>query len=64
MDNPIFMIIISLIWGFGLALLLKKPCENECIVYKVPADLEMKNNIIYDRNRCYKLEKYASQCTA
>jgi len=56
-------ILISIIWGFGLAILLRKTCEqNKCVIYKVPKTLEQNNNIIKSQNKCFKLEKYYSKC--
>lgn len=63
-ENNLVVILISLIWGFGLALLFKKVCENDqCTVVKVPPTFYTQNGIIYDRNnRCYQLQKYPSPC--
>lgn len=63
-ENRIIIILISLIWGFGLALLFRKVCQNDqCIVVKVPPSFNAQHNMIYDRNnRCYRLEKYLSPC--
>ena len=64
LENRTIVILISMIWGFGLALLFKKACLNDqCTVTKVPPAFHKQNNIIYDRNsRCYQLQKYPSQC--
>ena len=64
LENNMVVILISLIWGFGLAILFKKVCQNDqCIMVKVPATFDQQSNIIYDRNnRCYQLSKYPSQC--
>ncbi|XWV24830.1 hypothetical protein QJ856_gp0953 [Tupanvirus deep ocean] len=65
LQNRIVIILISLIWGFGLALLFRRVCQNDqCVVVKVPPLFDENNNIIYDNksNKCYKLEKYSSQC--
>ena len=63
-ENRYFIILISIIWGFGLALLFRKVCQNDqCVIIKVPPLFDKSNNIINDRNnRCYKLEKYISPC--
>jgi hypothetical protein len=64
LENRIIIILISMIWGFGLALLFRKICQNyKCVIVKVPPIFNNENNVIYDRNnRCYKLQKYPSQC--
>lgn len=60
-----FTILISLIWGVGFAMLFKKACKNsECIIIKVPPRFYQDGMIIHDKNnKCYKLERYNSQCT-
>ena len=64
LQNPTVIIIISIIWGLGLALLFKRVCQNnKCVVVKVPQLFNESNNIIYDKNnRCYRLQKYPSPC--
>lgn len=64
--NRKVIIAISLIWGFGLALLFRKICtEDQCTIVKVPPILYSQNNgVIVDKNnRCYKLEKYPIECS-
>jgi hypothetical protein len=63
-DNRSIAIIISLIWGMGLAILFRKVCQNDqCTVVKVPIELSKNRNIIRDKNnRCYQLHKYGSEC--
>lgn len=63
-ESRAMIILISMIWGFGLALLFRKVCQNnQCIIIKVPPSFDKENNIICDKNnRCYKLEKYFSPC--
>ena len=64
LENNIVIILISLIWGIGLALLFRRVCQNDsCMIIKVPSSLYTQNHIIYDKNnRCYQLEKYLSPC--
>lgn len=64
-DNKMFTIVISLIWGFGLALLFRKVCvNNQCVVVKVPPEFYQQDDIIQDSksSKCYKLHKYLVQC--
>ena len=65
LQNRTIIILISLIWGFGLALLFRKVCQNDqCTVIKVPPQFVKQQNVIYDKNnRCFELKKYPSQCT-
>jgi hypothetical protein len=64
LNKNIVVIIISLIWGFGMSLMFRKACINgRCVVVKVPPAFLKANGIIYDKHeRCYKLEKYLSPC--
>jgi len=64
LENRNIIILISIIWGLGLALLFRKICTNDqCVINKLPASFSGQNNTIYDRNgKCYRLLKYPSQC--
>jgi hypothetical protein len=58
------IILISFIWGLGLAMLFKKTCSNRnCIVIRAP-NLQIKNGTEYieDNNKCYSLHRYSSKC--
>lgn len=63
-NKRFIIIIISLIWGFGIALLFRKICKNdECVVIKVPPQFIQSGSIIKDKNNhCYKLHTYYSEC--
>uniref|UniRef100_A0A6C0C7X8 Uncharacterized protein n=1 Tax=viral metagenome TaxID=1070528 RepID=A0A6C0C7X8_9ZZZZ len=61
MDTKIFSIFISLLWGFGIALLFKKACDNgRCIVVKIPNNFA---DTIVQNDKCYQLNRYLSECT-
>ena len=63
LDNNIVIILISLIWGIGLAILFRRVCQGDnCIIVNAPQTLTSQNNIIRDKNKCYQLEKYDSPC--
>ena len=60
-------IIISIIWGLGLAFLFfKQTCKGEhCIVYAAPPIDDMKNNIYAHKDNaseCYKYKPYTVNC--
>ena len=38
--DEINSIIISVIWGLGVASLFRKICKNKCIVIRVPNDVD------------------------
>ena len=62
-NNKWLSIIISFIWGFGIAIIFRKICKNdECIIIKSPPKFDQTNMTIHDKNRCYKLEKYMANC--
>ena len=48
-------IIISIIWGLGLAALFRKVCEGrKCLVIKGPKPEEVDNKIYKFDDKCYK----------
>lgn len=54
---------ISLLWGFGIALLFRKICKNgECLVVKNPNQHMIKNKVYKDRDQCFKLIAEKSPC--
>lgn len=53
-------IIMSLIWGFGLVILIKKVCmKDQCIMNKIAPTF---NGTITESNKCYRLTKYSVPC--
>lgn len=63
LNNNIVIILISLIWGIGLAILFRRICmDDNCVIVNAPKKLIDDNNIIRHKNRCYELEKYDSPC--
>ncbi|BCS83278.1 hypothetical protein QLL95_gp0845 [Cotonvirus japonicus] len=64
-EKKLVIILISMIWGFGLALFFRRTCKNDqCVVIKAPPVLSQENDIIIDSktNKCYKLQEYPSSC--
>lgn len=62
MNERSVSIIISLIWGIGIALLFRRICKDgNCTVVKVPLQFNS-DGFIYSRNKCYKLHKYLTKC--
>ncbi len=57
-------IIISIIWGLGLATLFRKVCVGRnCIVYKAPNPNIMTDNVYTHNTKCYKYHVETSQCS-
>lgn len=60
-DNPTLVFVISVIWGLGLAALLK-PNLDRCVVYRAP-DLEGDSNQEWKfDDKCYTFHPKASHC--
>lgn len=53
-------IIMSILWGFGLACLFRKVCENNCIIITAPPD--MKAYVEEKDDKCYKFSKNSLDC--
>jgi hypothetical protein len=59
-DENINTIIMSILWGFGLACIFKKVCENNCIVITAPDDVN--EYVEHVDNKCYKFTKNNLEC--
>lgn len=56
-------IVISIIWGLGLACLFRKVCnDRDCIEYKAPNINYVKNTIWKFNNKCYKYDTKTVKC--
>jgi hypothetical protein len=56
-------IIVSIIWGLGLAALFRKVCKGRnCIVIKGPKPTDMDNKIFEFDHKCYKYSVEATKC--
>lgn len=56
-------IIISIIWGFGLATLFRRICKGKkCIILKAPEPNQIKKNIYKFDNKCYKFKPINIKC--
>jgi len=56
-------ILFSIIWGFGLACLFRKVCNDRtCITYKAPNINYVKNNIWKYNNKCYTFDTKTTKC--
>jgi hypothetical protein len=63
LDNEWFVIIISFVWGLGLAMLFRRVCSNDdCVVIKVPPELSANDNTIINKDKCYHLQRYNTDC--
>lgn len=56
-------IIISVVWGLGLAVLFRKVCKGRnCIIIKGPKPSELENKVFKFENKCYKYNAIATSC--
>ncbi len=56
-------IVISIIWGLGLACLFRKVCiGRNCIVYKAPDPKTVEDNIYKFDGKCYQYEPEPTKC--
>jgi hypothetical protein len=56
-------IIISIIWGLGLATLFRKACKGRnCIVIKGPNPKELKDKVYSFDGKCFKFNSYMTSC--
>ena len=66
LKTEVGVIIISIIWGLGLATLFKKSCKGDnCTVieYRGPPVSNNKHSWRYDgNNKCYKWIPYLTSC--
>jgi hypothetical protein len=58
-------IIISIIWGLGLAMLFRRSCrQRECIILRGPKPSDMENKIYAFDDKCYKYTAKTATCKA
>ena len=56
-------IILSIIWGLGLAAIFRKVCKGrDCIIIKGPKPNETDNKIYKFNDKCYKYNSYSTSC--
>ena len=61
--NPFTKIIISIIWGLGLAAIFRRACKGrDCIIIKSP-DVKKFEQGVYDfDNKCYTFKSKVTTC--
>ncbi len=56
-------IIISIIWGLGLATLFRRVCKGrDCIVIKAPDPKELENKVYKFDKKCYRFNPEVTSC--
>ena len=57
-------ILISIIWGLGLATLFRRVCKGRnCIVIKSPDPEDIEGKIFQFENKCYSFEPVSARCS-
>jgi len=65
LKTPTGRIILSIIWGIGLATMFQKMCKgNDCIIYKAPSHESVINNTYFNEGKCYKYNVKKTLCNA
>ena len=56
-------IIVSIIWGLGLAALFRRVCNGrDCIIVKGPPPSRIKQHVYKYDNKCYRYLPYPAKC--
>tara|TARA_B100001093_G_C26843575_1_gene1021700 strand:+ start:134 stop:355 length:222 start_codon:yes stop_codon:yes gene_type:complete len=63
MNNDIGKVIISIIWGLGLATLFRKVCKGrKCLIMRGPKPEEMNNKVYKFDDKCYLYKAKNTTC--
>jgi hypothetical protein len=57
-------IIVSALFGLALALLFRRICKDNCVVYSAPDIKDIEGNIFNLEDTCYKYKSYAIKCNS
>lgn len=61
--SPTGKVIMSIIWGLGLAALFRRACTGRsCIVYKSPHPSKIQGRIFKHNGQCYKYTTRRANC--
>lgn len=59
------VILISIIWGLGLACIFKKSCKgSNCIIMKAPSPNKVKSTVYKHEDKCYQYIPMSATCNA
>ena len=57
-------VLISILWGFGLACLFRRVCRGRnCIIYHAPDPVDIKNKTYKYNKKCYNYYPETIKCT-
>ena len=57
-------IIVSALFGLALALLFRRICKDNCVVYSAPDIKDIEGNIFNLEDTCYKYKSYPVKCNS
>jgi hypothetical protein len=57
-------IIVSALFGLALALLFRRICKDNCVLYSAPDIKEIEGNVFNLEDTCYKYKSYPVKCNA
>ena len=64
LENKNITIILSIIWGLGLACMFRKVCKDrECLTYKAPDPNSILNRIWRHNDKCYSFKTKNTKCS-
>ncbi len=62
--NKYTRIMLGILWGLGLSCIFRQACNGRnCIIYKAPKKIEVKNKIFSKDSKCYKYKTEETTCT-
>lgn len=62
--NPTLITIVSIVIGFGFALMFQRKCTSNCVVVELPHDSEIQDKYFKMEGNCYQYKKVAAECKA
>ena len=57
-------IIVSALFGLALALLFRRICKDNCVVYSAPDIKDIEGNVFNLEDTCYKYKSYPVKCNS
>jgi hypothetical protein len=55
-------IVVSALFGLALAIVFRRVCKDNCVIYFAPDVKEMKNKVFQIEDTCYKYKPYSVKC--
>lgn len=63
LNNKHGKIILSIIWGLGLATLFRRMCKGrDCIIIKGPKPKKTDDKVFKFNDKCYQYKSHATSC--